>query len=77
MRTTVSERPQSLHPGTDIGYRGTRRYSYAPGYISLGKVRDTVPSNRTVGFSTKRPVKKVLHPDPQNSIFGDPKFARF
>ena len=46
--------------------QGTGRYSHAPGYISLGKVRDAVPSNRTLGFSTKRSVKKVLHPVPEN-----------
>lgn len=46
--------------------QGTGRYSYAPGYISLGKVRDTVLSNRTLGFSTKRSVKKVLLSDPEN-----------
>ena len=66
MGTSVSGRPQLLHPGTDIGYRGNRRYSYAPGYISLGKVRDIVQSTLNVGISTKRPVKKVLHSDPES-----------
>ena len=61
MCTTVSKRPQSPHRGTETGDLSQIHNSYAPGYISLGKVRDIVPSIRTVGFSTKRPVKKVPH----------------